>query len=629
MDSIKIMKKGPVKVPFGVTLPDSYSVLNINILDTLADDIVLHIDFRYTENKIVFNKRIGQVWGEEQAVDCPYEGGLVSGEISISDAGFVLHLGDQDIAFDADRPVEGKEIRLYSDFRFITIGVPGSADLAYARRWPFFLADKRPAGPGSKLRQMQEMPARREGLTGLLLWNNYHENAEALLRRAASTFDEVLIVIHDAANADLGFILHLQSRYFNVRYVVLDKVYYNNHDPRKLKGAAFLNTALTEARFANVMLLSDSVTDADALVQLVRKHRLRTRSDAFLLASAKPESATSDVLAFSIKDGTYFVDGVDGSPVFAENDLARRHVVMTERLAMLAGREWSIDATEMLAVDGRPRAQVVVEALNKGRSFTMPKRAKLVFLIISCRRNRDKQDAIRKTWINDLSTGNFEFCFVEGDPSAESARLDGDRLFVPAPDTYEYLSHKVWHAFKAAAELFDAAYFFKIDDDCVCNVEKFMECEYERFDYIGSDIVLGKKTFIDWHYNAVFNRQLSALKFGIDPDQNWFDGQGGYIVSRAAVDKIIASDIIDFQHMLEDYAVGSCLKATGIDADMTVSEFQSIRAQYITTELDYGRAVVTDIPDLEMYDSVYQKFRALNDDQRRRISSWRLDIKSE
>ena len=50
VDSIKIMKKGPIKVPFGVTLPYSYSVLNINILDTLADDIVLHIDFRYTEN---------------------------------------------------------------------------------------------------------------------------------------------------------------------------------------------------------------------------------------------------------------------------------------------------------------------------------------------------------------------------------------------------------------------------------------------------------------------------------------------------------------------------------------------------------------------------------------------------
>lgn len=628
MESIKILKKEPIRIPFSVTIPDDYNVLIISLLDRKSDDIILHIDFRHMENKIFFNNRIGHVWGDERPMDWDFGAGFLTGEILIEAERFVVRINDVNTVIEKDRSMDGRELRVYSDFRFITLGSSASKDQAYSRRWPFFHQETKAPVLGSKLRKLRDMTSRPVGLSGLFLWNDNHENAADFLRKISTHLDEIVIVVHDATSVDISAILHLQSLYYNLKYVVSDKVYYNNHKPKKLGGAAFVNAAIAETKFKNIILLSDLSTKADSVAGIIRDSRLRSRNDAFLLSSAVAGRGVSDILSFSVEKDTYFEDAPDG-PVIAVDDLAARHLIVTDRIDQLAGRDWSIDVTDMLSADGEPKVHIRVLAPAKREHFVVPRRKKLVFLIISCRKNRDKQEAIRQTWLKDLPIGNFEYCFVEGDPGAEAAHMAGDRLLVPAPDTYEYLSHKIWHAFKAAAERFDAAYFFKIDDDCVCNVEKFMEFEYEAFDYVGSDIVAGENTIMDWHYSSVSNGQLSSVKFGIDYDQNWFDGQGGYIVSRNAINKITETNVLDFQHMLEDYAVGSCLKAHGIMADMTPSDFQSIRLQYIYGDLDYGRAVVTDISSIDMYESVYRKFCSLNGEQRNRNSGWRLDVKSE
>ena len=62
--------------------------------------------------------------------------------------------------------------------------------------------------------------------------------------------------------------------------------------------------------------------------------------------------------------------------------------------------------------------------------------------ILSCRKNRKKQEIQRRTWLKDMNRAGFTYAFVVGDKGRPSCMLD-DRLILDCRDEYEFLANKV------------------------------------------------------------------------------------------------------------------------------------------------------------------------------------------
>jgi hypothetical protein len=267
-----------------------------------------------------------------------------------------------------------------------------------------------------------------------------------------------------------------------------------------------------------------------------------------------------------------------------------------------------------------------ISLVDRQKTTKVRRRGKLAILIVSCRKNRHKQQAIRDTWGEDARAANIDLCFVEGHPDLAEAILLEDRLLVPAPDTYEYLSSKIWHAVSAATRLLDADHYLKLDDDCLVNVQKLLEFSYEDHDYIGSDINLGSRTAFDWHHVAVSNKQLAGLIFEIEPETTWFDGQGGYFLSRKAADLMAATPLAEYRHMLEDYATGRLMSRKGLEASALNSKFLSIRDIYIQDERDYEHAVISDVASVERTFEIHETVAKLNQQTIGARGRWRFEF---
>jgi glycosyltransferase involved in cell wall biosynthesis len=114
-------------------------------------------------------------------------------------------------------------------------------------------------------------------------------------------------------------------------------------------------------------------------------------------------------------------------------------------------------------------------ALNP-REFTLTSKlhsisSKDIFvLIISCQKYVDKADAIRQTWAQDLRRHGYRYLFLMGDPTLKEAKIDGDNLIVACRDDYESLILKLFLAYDYLAQVEQFDYIYKIDDDCILNV---------------------------------------------------------------------------------------------------------------------------------------------------------------
>ena len=624
MDNIKIIPADSEILTFSFHIPSSYHPLNINVFDVAHDDLLLHIDFRYPDNKIVLNTRINHQWGEEVHYDFDYSAGQFDGQLTITETIFTIEVGGLSIEIPNARSCTGRLLRLYSDFRFITLGSADSHTLRYGRRWPFFPEKPTPPATNTSLTRRSRMASARTGLCGLILFDGDLERLERFCETAASSFDELLLVIHDPAGVDFSAIRALQARHYHLRHILADQSFGPGQSSRKMKGSLFLNLVLAQVTYTNVMFVRTAPEASSQLPRSIRTHRLRTRTDAFCLLAKSDDKI--DLQAFSVDPVTSFQPSESGSAL-APEAMIGRHVLFSEKTSDPVSLDWSIDTASMFSGDGSVKIEVRANDSHNGRSVVLPPRTKLLVLIISCRKNRAKQEALRQTWIKDLKTAGVEYRFVEGDPSHEVAISAGDRLLVPAPDTYEFLSHKIWQAMTAANELFGADHVLKIDDDCIMNVPKFLEFDFESHDYMGTDISIGHQSYVDWHYGAVSNSQLNDIIFELENDQTWFDGQGSYILSRKAIQALRQSELASFQHMLEDYAVGRTLSASGINARRTVSSFQAIRDSYIAEDRDYERAVICDIDTEERMREVYDRFQILNHQEQENNSGIKLSVR--
>lgn len=621
MDNIKIIPEEGEEISFSFTIPEQYHVLNINVHDPDYDDILLHIDFRYTENKIILNNRIDQSWGEEIHHEFSYATRQNKGVITFTDRSFRFRIAEIECEVPSARPYTGRLIRLYSDFRFVSLDTFDFQDEIYSLRWPLL---ERQAPKVSNSRLANQVPTHLKGNTGLVLFDGNIKDLERFCSGISNSFDQILIVIHDAKNIDLTSLRNIQSRYYSIEIIIADRLFSNGMMTSKLKDSLFINYALSYANYKNAVLLVPDCDHIDSITNLVKNFRLRSRTDNFCVFANSDSGA--GLTAFSLDKYTTFESSSDGAFLSAAS-LLGRSILATKTVLYDASACWSIDNTRMLRNEGTSPVEAICVNENTGVDFVLPRRGKLMVLIVSCKKNRDKQDLIRETWAKDLSEAGIEYKFIEGDPSLNDPIMFDDRLLVSTPDTYEYLSHKIWRALNAAYQIDEINHILKIDDDCVCNVEKLLEFRHEQYDYMGTDISIGGQSFIDWHFGSTSNKQISNLIFEIEDNVTWYDGQGGYFLSKNAADKILNLDIEDFQHILEDYAVGRELQKHGIKARKTVSSFQALRFSYIANDRDYEKTIISDVPNTDEMRAVYQRFCDLNRELRKTNSNLKISIK--
>lgn len=616
MKRIKIIKRFDSPLRFSVSALDKETRLYFHIVDSLADDVLIHVEFNKEAGHILIKDRYAGIWSKPETHEFAFKGQSSKGKLFLEGETFVLELKNFRLEFPCKAFPKSIVWSIYANFRYFTLGDDEPVIEAPAKRWRFFPEYSFRAGLGSRLRALGETESLKPGLSGLYLWDGNEEALARLVEKLHGQVDELLVVVHNSNLFRHSFFVGLQSTYFNIRTSVVEMTVKSDGALRKLKGALFMNRVLSEARHRNIIFLN-SATDPDRLVSLVRDKRLRSRTDDFLLLD---EGFPESIQAFSIGRQTHFVEA-DGKLHLSPEDLAIRQAIIAPAAAPKASLEWDLDQVRLAA------SPVLLR--DRQKIARIPRRGKLAILVISCKRNRHKQQLIRDTWAKDARLANIDVHFIEGHPEQHDALLVDDRLLLPVPDTYEYLSHKIWHGVSAALRLLDADHFFKLDDDCIVNVQKLLEFAYEDFDYIGSDINLGSRTAFDWHSTGVFNKQLAGLIFEIDPKQTWYDGQGGYFLSRKAASIIASTPLSKYQHMLEDYATGRVMSANGLEATSLNSKFLSIREIYIKDDRDYEGAVISDVSSVERTFEIYETISKLNQQTIESKGRWRFEFSDE
>jgi hypothetical protein len=616
MKRTKIIKKFDSPLPFSVSAFDKEARLYFHIVDSLADDVLFHVEFDREAGQLSVKDRYAGAWSKPQVHDFAFKGQSIKGKIFLESETFILELKDFRVEFPCKAFPKSIVWSVYSNFRYMTIGDDETVTEALSRRWRFFPEYRFRMGLGSRLRALGEAEVLKPGLSGLYLWDGNEETFARLVEKAHSHLDEIIVIVHNSTLFHHSFFVGLQSTYFNIRTSVVEMTVKSDGALRKLKGALFMNRVLSEVRHRNVVLL-DSQTDTNHLAAVIRDKRLRSRADDFLLLD---DAQQGDLQAFSIGKQTYFVEA-DGKLHLSPEDIAGRHPLYAPAATPKASLAWDIDDVRLAASPILLRDQKKITHIQR--------RGKLAVLIVSCKKNRHKQQVIRDTWAKDARLANIDVYFIEGHPEQSEAVLVEDRLILPVPDTYEYLSHKIWHGVSAALRIIDADHYFKLDDDCLLNVQKLLEFAYEAFDYIGSDVNLGSRTAFDWHSTAVFNKQLAGLIFEIDPEQTWYDGQGGYFLSRKAANLIASTPLPKYQHILEDYATGRVMSANGLEATSLNSKFLSIREVYIKDDRDYEGAVISDVSSVERTFELYEIISKLNQQTLDAKNRWRFEFTEE
>jgi hypothetical protein len=616
MKRIKIIKRFTSPLRFSVSALDKEARLYFHIVDSLADDVLFHAEFNKETGQLSVKDRYAGVWSEPQTYDIPFKFQSLKGKLSIEGETFILEVKDFRLEFPCKVFPKSIVWSIYSNFRYLTIGDDETVTEALARRWRFFPEYRFRMGLGSRLRALGEAEALKPGLTGLYLWDGNQDTFSRLVEKVHSHLDEILVVVHNSSLFQHSFFVSLQSTYFNIRTSVVEMTVKSDGALRKLKGALFMNRVLSEVRHRNIVFL-DSETSPDRLAAAIRDKRLRSRTDDFLLLD---DAQPGDLQALSIGKQTYFVETGEKLHLSPE-DIAGRHPLYAPAPTPKAGLAWDIADVRL--------SQTPIMLRDNKKITHIQRRDKLAVLVVSCRKNRHKQQAIRDTWMKDARLANIDVYFLEGHPEQSAAVVVEDRLILPVPDTYEYLSHKIWHGVSAALRIVDADYYFKLDDDCLLNVQRLLEFAYEKFDYIGSDINLGSRTAFDWHSTAVFNKQLAGLIFEIDPEQTWYDGQGGYFLSRKAANLIASTPLAKYQHILEDYATGRVMSANGLEATSLNSKFLSVREMHIKDEREHEGAVISDVSSVERTFEFYEIISKLNQQTLDAKNRWRFEFPEE
>jgi len=195
--------------------------------------------------------------------------------------------------------------------------------------------------------------------------------------------------------------------------------------------------------------------------------------------------------------------------------------------------------------------------------------SKLIIGILSCAKYGKKQDAVRKTWLNDCVRLGVRAYFLVGRPGQKS-EAQGDILYLDCGDAYLDLPHKTIAFLRFVEEHFDYDYIYKCDDDTYVNLPSLLNLSIEAYDYCGyqyKDMFLNDK----WHQKHVAphlrNQPYPGTFLG-----PWMTGGSGYLLSKRALVCAIHEypKFID-KEFYEDKLIGDIMRTNNMSSKVFLS----------------------------------------------------------
>jgi len=139
---------------------------------------------------------------------------------------------------------------------------------------------------------------------------------------------------------------------------------------------------------------------------------------------------------------------------------------------------------------------------------------KILFAIVTCQKNLNKQQVLRETWLQDIPEG-VDWVFVQ-DREKNEMNLQEHELALATQKGYEHLARKSYDLFSYLAKESNYDYVVKIDDDAYVEPQNVV------------DFIKGKSP------DYAGRRNIQYHESGVIPY-----AQGGfYVLSRESVQKI-------------------------------------------------------------------------------------------
>ena len=199
---------------------------------------------------------------------------------------------------------------------------------------------------------------------------------------------------------------------------------------------------------------------------------------------------------------------------------------------------------------------------------TPRKSAILAILVLSSPENRDRRDAIRKTWLNFVNNDDAFVYFVVGTrglSNMSSLELEsseyGDLIrLVDHVDSYDTLASKVLMSFLWLSENVKFAFVFKVDDDTFARVEVIIK-------------ELRHRSNTKPLYWGFFDGRARIKQKGRWAERQWIlcdrylphARGGGYVLSASLVDHIVRGKDLLQRFNSEDVSVGAWLAPLDIE----------------------------------------------------------------
>jgi hypothetical protein len=104
----------------------------------------------------------------------------------------------------------------------------------------------------------------------------------------------------------------------------------------------------------------------------------------------------------------------------------------------------------------------------------------MIVLITSCKNNEEHREALRQTWLKDIS---LSYLFLIG--GAEETHIENDVLYLKVEDDYNSVPDKQFEAFKYCLKNYQFDNIFICDDDAYVCADRLLDSDYKNHDYYG------------------------------------------------------------------------------------------------------------------------------------------------
>jgi len=186
--------------------------------------------------------------------------------------------------------------------------------------------------------------------------------------------------------------------------------------------------------------------------------------------------------------------------------------------------------------------------------------SKIFICILSCERYAHKRK------LQNIQELEVEYKYFIGNPTLKNPKQDGQNVYLPCPDSYEYLTHKTLQAFKWMEENIDADFYYKTDDDTIFDKKEFHilheSVVKSKIEY-GGEIHRGGGVMSSHHFGKCEDDRINKKRFYV-PNIIYAKG-GGYVLSKDSLRLINQTDNKEgYFCIYEDATIGNILNSHGI-----------------------------------------------------------------